>query len=227
MVNKTVLNKLSSRELENYFNPENRFVHEAVQLAFEILQKRGRIFSDAEKINIQHLIQSKKETEAAEKREKAEDWKDHITNDQNAIQLFPREIILIISIFLGTIPGCILLGLNFIKLKKFGASILTFVFGFAFFPLQNFLVPFMYENSSKRFYTLKNTPEFFVSCLGALAIFLFWISFTPKNLPYRKESYFIPVGISFVMIVLILINPKEWFSNHFVQSFMREYNTFF
>ncbi|KQS92203.1 hypothetical protein [Chryseobacterium sp. Leaf394] len=227
MVNKTVLYKLSNRELENYFNPENRFVHEAVQLAFDILQERGRIFSDAEKINIQHLIQSKKENEAAEKREEAEDWKDHITTDQNAIQLFPREIILIISIFLGTIPGCILLGLNFIKLKKIGASILTFFFGFAFFHLQNFLVPFMYENSSKRFYTLKNSPEFFVSCLGALTIFLFWISFTPKNLPYRKESYLIPAAISFVMIALVLINPDEWFSNYFITSFLRDYNTLF
>ena len=54
MVKKNVLNKLSNKELENYLKIENRFVPEAVQMAFEILEERGRIFTEVEKIDIQN-----------------------------------------------------------------------------------------------------------------------------------------------------------------------------
>lgn len=59
MVNKSVLRKLSNQELEGYLKESNRFVPEAVQIAFEILEERGRIFSEQEKIAVQQLIQHK------------------------------------------------------------------------------------------------------------------------------------------------------------------------
>ena len=60
MVKRNVLNKLSNKELQTYLNPENRFVPEAVHMAFEILEERGRVFTEAEKTNILHIIQQKK-----------------------------------------------------------------------------------------------------------------------------------------------------------------------
>ena len=118
MVKKNVLSKLSNKELENYLNPENRFVSEAVQMAFEILEERGRVFTEAEKINIQNIIQHKKETEAAKKHEETEDWKNHITTDPSAVKLYSRTLILVSSFFLGTLFGAVLISLNFFKLKK-------------------------------------------------------------------------------------------------------------
>ncbi|QWT87537.1 hypothetical protein KBP46_06745 [Chryseobacterium sp. PCH239] len=138
MVNKNVLRKLSNQELEGYLKEGNRFVPEAVQAAFEILEERGRIFNEQEKTAVQQLIQRKQEAEAVKFTEERELWKDHITEDTNAVKLFPRDLILLAGGLLGTIPGALLLGLNFVKLKKYGAAILTFIFGIVFMPIQNF-----------------------------------------------------------------------------------------
>lgn len=43
---KNVLEKMSSQELEKYINPNSKFVPQAVQYAYEILQSRGRKFTD-------------------------------------------------------------------------------------------------------------------------------------------------------------------------------------
>ena len=62
MVKKSVLAKLSDRELDKYLELNNRFVPEAVKMAFQILEERGRIFSADEKVNIQNIIQNKIDT---------------------------------------------------------------------------------------------------------------------------------------------------------------------
>lgn len=168
MVNKNVLRKLSNQELERYLKEGNRFVPEAVQAAFEILEERGRIFNEQEKTAVQQLIQRKQEAEEVKFTEERELWKDHITEDTNAVKLFPRDLILLAGGLLGTIPGALLLGLNFIKLKKYGAAILTFIFGIVFLPIQNFLVPLIYKESIQGFFTYRKSPEFFMAAVGAL-----------------------------------------------------------
>ncbi|WP_228413599.1 hypothetical protein [Chryseobacterium sp. CH21] len=99
MVNKNVLRKLSNQELEGYLKEGNRFVPEAVQAAFEILEERGRVFSEQEKTAVQQLIQHKKEAEEAKRAEEVEVWKDHITEDPEAIRLYSRMTILVTSVF--------------------------------------------------------------------------------------------------------------------------------
>ncbi|MFZ4929896.1 hypothetical protein [Chryseobacterium sp. Mn2064] len=49
---KSVLEKMSSQELEKYIKPGSEFVPQAVQFAYEILQARGRKFSDEELTDI-------------------------------------------------------------------------------------------------------------------------------------------------------------------------------
>lgn len=119
MVNKSVLRKLSGSELENYLKEGNRFVPEAVQMAFEILEERGRIFTEQERSSIQQMMQDKRNTEEAKLTEEKETWKDHITDDPGAIRLYSRTTILVSSVFFSTVPGSILLFLNLIKLKKY------------------------------------------------------------------------------------------------------------
>jgi hypothetical protein len=219
MVNKTILNKLSSRELENYFNPENRFIHEAVQLAFDILQERGRIFSDAEKIKIQHLIQSKKETEAAEKREEVEDWKDHITNDPSAVKLYSRVLILVSSVFLGTLFGAVFLSLNFIKLKKYLPAVFTFLLGIIYVPLQYYAYNFLVENhlvTTSR-YSLKNLPII----AGPIILIIIWVTTMPKRIVYRSQSYIFPLIFAVIMLFLIFNNYNGVFSSYFLLRFLK------
>ncbi|WP_213278669.1 hypothetical protein [Chryseobacterium indologenes] len=220
MVNKNVLRKLSNQELEGYLKEGNRFVPEAVQAAFEILEERGRVFSEQEKETVQQLIQRKQEAEEAKFTEEREIWKDHITEDTNAIKLFPRDLILLVGGLLGTIPGALLLGLNFIKLKKHGAAILTFIFGIVFLPIQNFLVPLIYKESTQGFFTYRKSPEFFMAAVGALILLVFWVLFTPKKLPYRAAPYILPGIISLIMLAIIISYP-EWFSGYLLVSFAK------
>lgn len=49
---KNVLEKMSSQELEKYIKPESKFIPQAVQFAYEILQSRGRTFSEEELVYI-------------------------------------------------------------------------------------------------------------------------------------------------------------------------------
>ncbi|UTX48704.1 hypothetical protein [Chryseobacterium sp. MA9] len=220
MVNKSVLRKLSNKELEAYLQEGNRFVPEAVQAAFEILEERGLVFCEQEKTAVQQLIQHKKEEEEAKFTEEHELWKDHITEDSNAIKLFPREFILLIGGLLGTIPGALLLGLNFIKLKKYGAAILTFIFGIVFLPIQNFLVPLIYKESTQGFFTYRKSPEFFMAAVSTLILLVFWVLFTPKKLPYRAASYIFPGILSLIMLAIIIKYP-EWFSGYLLISFAK------
>ncbi len=221
MVNRNVLRKLSDFELENYLKEENCFIPEAVQMAFEILEERGRIFTEQEKNAVQQLIHSKKEVEEAKLAKEKELWKDYITENPNAIKLYSRELILIISIILGTIPSSILLGLNFIKLKKYAPAILAFIFGFIFLPIQNFLVHFIYHNTQHIFTYKRKSPEFFMAATGALILLIFWVIFTPKKLPYRTASYIFPIIISVIMLALIATNYKGWFSSYILVSFAK------
>ncbi|WP_054510751.1 hypothetical protein [Chryseobacterium sp. ERMR1:04] len=138
MVNRNVLRKLSTSELEKYVKEGNRFTPEAVQMAFEVLEERGRTFTDEEKINIQNIIRNKKEAEEEKKNEEIEDWKDHITTDSSAVRLYSRALLLSSSMFLGTFYGAFLLSLNFIKLKKYASAVFTFLFGIIYIPFQYF-----------------------------------------------------------------------------------------
>ncbi|MFN1217981.1 hypothetical protein ACKW6Q_13510 [Chryseobacterium kwangjuense] len=220
MVKKSVLKKLSHTELENYLKEENRFTLEAVEMAFEILEERGQIFSEQEKIRIQQLIRDKKTEEEAKIQEEVETWKDHVTEDPKAIKLFSRNVILVIGFILGTIPGSLLLGYNFIKLKKYFPAALTVIFGFVYLPVQNFIVPFLHENNTQHLSRLTRNPEIFVTGFGMLVLLVLSVLFTPKKLPYRAASYLFPILISVLMIVIIFTN-QDLFSGYFLVSFAR------
>lgn len=53
---KNVLEKMSDRELEQYIQSDSKFVPEAIQYAFEILQSRGRTFTNEEQHRINSLV---------------------------------------------------------------------------------------------------------------------------------------------------------------------------
>ncbi|MDR6465220.1 hypothetical protein [Chryseobacterium sediminis] len=208
MVNKNVLRKLSNQELEGYLKEGNRFVPEAVQAAFEILEERGRVFSEQEKETVQQLIQHKKEEEEAKRIEEVEVWKDHITEDPQAVKLYSRMTILVSSVFFSPIPGSILLFLNLIKLKKYLASFLTLAFGFLFFIFQKYVLLSHFDFGT----TSRYSPEIGVIAVGALGLLVISVLATPKKLPYRAESYILPVILCAGTAVLMYFYSPEWFS---------------
>ncbi|MDR2236421.1 MAG: hypothetical protein LBE92_09870 [Chryseobacterium sp.] len=54
--NRRVLEKMSDHELEQYIQPESRFVPEAVMYAAEILKSRGRSFTEEENARINSVV---------------------------------------------------------------------------------------------------------------------------------------------------------------------------
>jgi hypothetical protein len=208
MVNKNVLRKLSNQELQGYLKEGNRFVPEAVQAAFEIMEERGCVFSEQEKTAVQQLIQHKKQEEEAKHAEEVETWKDHITEDPQAIRLYSRMTILVTSVFFSTIPGAILLSLNLIKLKKYFPAFLTLVFGLLFFIFQNYVLLSHFDFGT----TSRYSPEIGVISIGALGLLVISVLGTPKKLPYRAASYILPVILCIGTAVLIYFYFQEWFS---------------
>lgn len=208
MVNRSVLRKLSDSELEKYVQEGNRFVPEAIQMAFEILEERGRIFSEQEKAAVLQLIQRKKDAEEAKCTEEAEVWRDHITEDPDAIKLYSRSTILVSSILFSPIPGAILLSLNLIKLKKYLAAFFTLVFGFLFFVFQKYVLISHFDFGT----TSRYSPEIGVISIGALVLLVISVLATPKKLPYRAESYVFPVILCAATAVLMYFYCQEWFS---------------
>lgn len=208
MVNKSVLRKLSNQELEGYLKEGNRFVPEAVQIAFEILEERGRVFNEQEKTAVQQLIQHKKEEEEAKRSEEVETWKDHITEDPDAIRLYSRMTIFVSSVLFSTIPGAILLALNLIRLKKYFHAFLSVVFGFLFFIFQKYVLVSHFNFGT----TSRYSPEIGVIAAGALSLLIISVLATPKKLPYRAESYIFPVILCAGTAVLIYFYFQEWFS---------------
>ncbi|ANF49284.1 hypothetical protein A0O34_01355 [Chryseobacterium glaciei] len=217
MVNKSVLRKLSDYELNKYIKEGNRFTPEAVQMAFEILEERGRTFTTEEKISIQNIIQNKKESEAAKKNEEIEDWKDHITTDSSAIRLYSRALLLSSSFFLGTFYGAFLLSLNFIKLKKYASAVFTMFFGIIYIPFQYYTYRFLIGNGFAN--SSRYSPEILPLILGPLILIIIWVTMMPKRLAYRTQSFVFPVILAIAMLILIFINYQGWFSSYFLLRF--------
>ena len=217
MVKKGTLEKLSDTELKKYVSSESRFTPEAVQMAFEILNERGHQFSDQESALIQKMIQDKKEAEIAAVTEENEIWEDHITDDPNAVKLYPLTYIVVLSILFGTIPGAILLALNFIKVKKYTPVIFVLLFGFIYPFVQDYLldtISTLNENKTHSRYS----PETFIMTSGGLILYVVSALVMPKKLPYRAESLLLPALLAFAMALLIYINPQNLFSHYLLSN---------
>lgn len=214
MVKKSVLAKLSDRELEKYLEKGNRFVPEAVKIAVQILEERGRIFTDVEKADIQNIIQNKIDFEEQKLKDEQEDLKDHITEDPSAIALHSKELILTSSLFLGTLFGAILMALNFSTLKKYTSAILTLIFGVMYVPFQYYAYQFIVENNFGNHG--RYSPEIFPIALGPTILTLIWVTAMPKRLPYRSKSFLIPAMLAIPIFIIILNNYNDWFSSYFL-----------
>ncbi len=59
-VNKSVLEKKTDKELEEYLKPETRYVPEAIEYAYNILKDRGREFSDEEEVRLHDIFEKDK-----------------------------------------------------------------------------------------------------------------------------------------------------------------------
>jgi len=209
MVNKKIIEKLSDRELENYIEPNSRFVAMAVSYAYEILKSRGKIFNDVEKLRIEQMISDKKAAEEAEKIDFSKDWDENMTANKTAIELYSNRLIWIFSLIFGVIFGAVLQAMNFSRLQNKKGLYLSLLFGILYTIAQIYLLTWIeqldYQFPSK----FNNSKTFLFSALGALILGLICEQLIPKGLEYRSRSFVSPLIIAiliYIPIVYIIIS---------------------
>jgi len=221
MVQKKVLQKLTIPELESYLREGSRFTPEAIRMAAEILEDRGRIFAEEEKFRIRELIRLKKEAQEYKRLEQEELQKDHITDDPDAVRLYPRELVTLFGLFFGFISGAVLLALNLFRLKRYKEGVGIIFFGIAYSVIQYFGIRLMYETTADDTITgYRWSPEFLFALLGFVLLFFLWIE-TIKKLPYRAASPVVPVIIGLTAAFLMYINYNGLLPSYLLVSFAR------
>jgi len=203
MVNKKIIEKLSDRELENYINPDSRYVSTAISYAYEILQTRGRIFDDSEKLRIEQMISDKTNTEQAEKTKFSKGWDENMTQNETAIELYSNKFIWVYSIIFGVLFGSVLQAINFHRLKNTKGIYISILFGTLYTIFQVFLLTYIEEAG----YKIPN-GTFLFSGIGAAGLYYIRERMAPKTLEYRARSFILPVIIALVIytpLVYIII----------------------
>jgi len=198
--NKKTLSDLPSEILETYIRPDSRFVSKAVSYAVEILESRGRIFSDDEKQIINKTITQKKEGE--EKLTKSSnDWERNIVKDESSPKLYSRLAIYIFSILFGVYAGSILLAINCKVIINKKGFYLTIIYGILYSILQIFIIGFIEKKFNMSF---TNSVTYLFSGLGAVILdYYFWNKYIGKDFNYRKKEIWLPAIIFITVYALI------------------------
>jgi len=199
MVNKKVIEKLSDRELENYLKPDSRFMPAAISYAYEILQTRGKTFSEDEKLRIEEMISQKAKAEQAEKAKFSKGWDENMTQNETAIELYSNKFIWIYSIIFGVPFGAVLQAMNFQRLKNPKGIYISILFGILYTIFQVALLTYLEDKG----YKIPNAT-FLFSGIGAAVLFYIREQLTSKQLEYRSRSYILPLIIA-VLIYLPLV----------------------
>ncbi len=203
MVKKSVLEKLSDKELEGFIQPGSRKVPEAKKMAYEILVERGRVFSEEEKIKVESLIEEQIQTDYQEDLTRRKAMDKQLTDDQNAVALYTNFFIFVISIIFGVLYGFILAMINYIILKKYGLAFLLLAIGITAFSISSYFIGLLMTKVSLSIDILGFIVGVFVSALGLAIISLFNKNFIPKDLEYRSRSILIPTIICIGLYILI------------------------
>ncbi|WP_254528241.1 MULTISPECIES: CvpA family protein [unclassified Sphingobacterium] len=203
MVKKSVLEKLSDKELEGFIQPGSRKVPEAKKMAYEILVERGRMFSEEEKIKVESLIEEQIQTEYQEDLTRRKAMDKQLTDDQSAVALYTNFFIFVISIIFGVLYGFILAMINYIILKKYGLAFLLLAIGITAFSISSYFIGFLMTKVSLSNDILGFIVGVLVSAFGLAIISLFNKNFIPKDLEYRSRSILIPTIICIGLYILI------------------------
>ena len=218
-VNKNVIRKMSTIELLKYVKEDNnKFVYEACEYAFDILQnERGIIFSEKEIDNIRLLLE-KKRNNNEESRLESFVVDDTLQNEKYPLFYSQNNIIFLSTVF-SPIIGAVLLYLNLktekkIDLRKIFFIIIYMLISFFLILLYNFIfIDYISSFISKvevdstyiqwRPYetTIKLAYKCFINILG---INFLWNKFF-GNRKRRSKSIIIPFLIGLFIYLIIFL----------------------
>ncbi|WP_293887729.1 MULTISPECIES: hypothetical protein [unclassified Sphingobacterium] len=198
MVKRSVLEKLSNKELLRYTAEDTRSVPEAIAMAFDILRKRGYIFSETEIVQINQLIESKKKEEpdysALNK------WDIDEDAEEATVSFFSQKAIWYFSILFGLFTGAILLAINLYAISKKKEAWATLLFGFGYT-----IALILAYSEFKDYFDQSRFTGILLYVIGAAILqFGFWDQYL-KGIKYKKRSITVPLIICLTVVGLIIL----------------------
>ncbi|MBB1645024.1 hypothetical protein [Sphingobacterium sp. UME9] len=198
MVKRSVLEKLSNKDLLRYTSEETRSVPEAIEMAFDILKKRGYFFSETEIVKINQLIASRKQEEPDYK--SLNTWDIDEDAEKASVSFYSQKAIWYFSILFGLFTGAILLAINLFTLSKKKEAWATLLFGFGYT-----IALILVYNEFKDYFDQSRFTGILLYGIGAAILqFGFWDQYL-KGIKYKKRSIIAPLMICLVVVGLIIL----------------------
>jgi len=183
--------------LMDYLTNFNKYTADAITAAVDELRRRGRNFTDEELSDIKSKIETRKKAENEDEELFApKSWKDEGVTDPNAPLLYSKGTIRFFSIFFSVIFGSVLLAYNINDSKR---KWIVIGFGTIYTALTIFILNLIPSNMRISVTALINTG-------GGLGLATtFWDKFVGKQIKYRAKPPWIPLIISFIIILPIVL----------------------
>jgi hypothetical protein len=196
-----LMTTLSDNELQGYLNNQSKYIPEAIEAALAEIQKRGRVFSEAELSALQMEINLRKEVVpiANEVPNTINPlWKKLVpVDDPNAPVFYSERAIYLFSIFFNVLFGTILSAINFSKTEQKKGIFEVIAFGIGYTALMlAVLMQFP-----------RNTILIIVfNVAGAMILQLFWNKYIGKGVQYHARPIWVPLIIGLILVVFMLLS---------------------
>lgn len=197
MAKRAVLEKMSNKELLQYFRPDTRFVAEALDLAYDILEKRNYPFAEQERSRIIHLIETKRDAERDLHLKST--WDIGEDAEKGQISFYSQTAIWILGILFGTLAGSILLAINLFKVSK-SRALLTILFGILYLCIL-FVV-----NQITQLYVNDFVSRLVFIVLNIIGVIILQNYFWKKYLTgiiYRKRNATVPLVLCVIFSLVL------------------------
>ena len=218
---KNTLRKMPTDRLREYLKEDNRYVSQAVEYAFEILQQeRGIYFSPDEVLRIQNLLQKKTIAEQPSyiKKREQENKNLNIESVTNQSSIFSKNSIIFLSIIFSPLLGGALLFYNLKVLKKSNTKNIIFIFSYLVLSfLFIFLFNILYTNYLQGFissifnsdylnfrYSATTFKIAFKTMINLLFISYLWKIFFGECFSYQSKDITFPVIICLIIYMAFL-----------------------
>ncbi|HEV7232277.1 MAG TPA: hypothetical protein VGO45_13160 [Bacteroidia bacterium] len=198
----------SDQELNNFINLGSKFYPPEIQAAIAEMQKRGRIFSEAELaalLRVEQTAPPVPEKPAARPSASLFDLNKNVVEDEQAPAFYSQRAIRIFSIFFSVLFGAALLASNLHSLKSKKGMWEVIGFGLVFTGLQIWILSMLPRSTA---FTVG-------TCLAGVMLmnYLFWNKYIGADTQYRAKPIWKPLIIGILItlpiILLIVYGPKE------------------
>lgn len=196
-----LMTTLSDKELQGYLSNTSKYIPEAIEAALAELQKRGRVFSEAELSALQTEIDARKEVAPVANEVPLVInplWKKtQSVDDPNAPVYYSERAIYMFSIFFNVLFGTILSAINFSKTEQKKGVFEVIAFGIGYTVL---MLAVLLQFPGNSFLII------IFNVVGAMILQLFWNKYIGKDIPYHARPIWIPLVIGLILVVLMLLS---------------------